>query len=106
MLAGTVPIWLYVRSSGPRLGILWVKAPMQSVRSLRAVLEDELEALRERAEAALLAWLWDRDSQADPDKMARARALELEVDALVERLASLGPRQQQLTVSQFLTRNS
>ena len=30
----------------------------------------------------------------------------LEVDALVERLASLGPRQQQLTVSQFLTRNS
>ena len=79
---------------------------MQSVRSLRAVLEDELEALRERAEAALLAWLWDRDSPADPDKMARARALEMELGALVERLEALRPRQQQLKVSQFFTRNS
>ena len=79
---------------------------MQSVRSLRAVLEDELEALRERAEAALLAWLWDRDSQADPDKMARARALEMEVDDVRARLQALGPRQKQLKVTQFFTRNS
>ena len=79
---------------------------MQSVRSLRAVLEDELEALRERAEAALLAWMWDRDSQADPDKMARARALEMEVDDVRARLQALGPRQKQLKVTQFFTRNS
>ena len=106
MLAGTVPIWLYVRSSGPRLGILWVKAPMQSVRSLRDFLEDELEAASARAEAALLAWLWDRDSQTDPDKMARARALEMEVDQVRTRLQALEPRQKQLKATQFFTRNS
>ena len=100
MLVGTVPIWLYVRSFRSS------HDSMQSVRSLRDFLEDELEAASARAEAALLAWLWDRDSQADPDKMARARALEMEVDALVERLEALVPRQQQLKVSQFFTRNS
>ena len=100
MLVGTVPIWLYVRSfrSSPD--------SMQSVRSLRDFLEDELEAASARAEAALLAWLWDRDSQADPDKMARARALEMEVDDVRARLQALGPRQKQLKVTQFFTRNS
>ena len=87
---------------GPDLALCAVLAPrMQSARCLKDFLESDLEAAEARAEAAVDALLWDRDTMADPDKR-----LEMEVDELRARLQRLEPRQKQLKVTKFFTRNS